>query len=78
MLHISVSDQAVWGHCTHYYLRYNYMFRLLNIAIFRLYMKPYKVDIQDLIWAVVDGNVRDVVGTRFGTCPGGRGRGMGA
>ena len=41
-------------------------------------MNPYKVDIQDLIWAVVDGDVRDVVGTRFGTCPGGRGRGMDA
>ena len=24
----------------HYYLRYNYMFRLLTIAIFRLYMNP--------------------------------------
>jgi len=24
----------------YYYLRYNYMFRLLTIAIFRLYMNP--------------------------------------
>jgi len=24
----------------HYYLRYNYMFRLLTMAIFRLYMNP--------------------------------------
>ena len=24
----------------HYYLRYNYMFRLLTIAIFRFYMNP--------------------------------------
>jgi len=24
----------------HYYLRYNYMFHLLTIAIFRLYMHP--------------------------------------
>jgi len=24
----------------HYYLRYNYMFRLLTIATFRLYMNP--------------------------------------
>ena len=24
----------------HYYLRYNYMFRLLAITIFRLYMNP--------------------------------------
>ena len=28
------------------------MFRLLMIAIFRLYMNPEKVVIQDLIWAV--------------------------
>ena len=27
----------------HYYLRYNYMFRLLTIATFRLYMNPKKV-----------------------------------
>jgi len=24
----------------HYYLRYNYMFQLLTVAIFRLYMNP--------------------------------------
>ena len=33
----------------HYYLKYDYMFRLLTIAIFRLYMNPYKVVIQDWI-----------------------------
>ena len=37
----------------HYYLRYNYMFRLLIIAIFRLYMNPYKVVIQDLTLIVL-------------------------
>ena len=32
-----------------YYLRYNYMFLLLKIAIFRLYANPYEVVIQDSI-----------------------------
>jgi hypothetical protein len=47
----------------HYYLRYNYMFRLMKIAIFRLYMNPKKVVIQDLIWAVYTGDVGDEVST---------------
>ena len=55
----------------HYYLRYNYMFRLLTIAIFRLYMDPWKVVIQDLIWAVYSGDVGDEGGTRSRTCHGG-------
>ena len=42
------------------------MFRLLMIAIFRLYMNPKKVVIQDLIWAVYSGDVGDEVGTRSG------------
>jgi len=46
------------------------MFRLLNIAIFRLYMNPYKGDIQDLIWAVYEW---DEVDTRSDMCHGGRG-----
>jgi len=54
----------------HYYLRYYYMFRLLKIALFKLYMNPYKVVIQDLIWVVYSG---DEVGTRTRTCHGGLG-----
>ena len=38
------------------------MFRLLTIAIFRLYVNPWKVVIQDLIWAVYSGDVGDEVG----------------
>ena len=53
------------------------MFRLLIIAIFRLYMNRYKVVIQDLIWAVYIGDVGDDVGTRSGTCHGGWGWGGG-
>jgi len=49
------------------------MFRLLTIAIFRLYMNPKKIVIQDLIWAVYSGDVQDEVGTRSGTCHGGWG-----
>ena len=49
----------------HYYLRYNYMFRLLTIAIFRFYMNPQKVVIQYLVWAVYSGDVRDEVGTMY-------------
>ena len=41
----------------HYYLRYNYMFRLLTIAIFRLYTNPWKVLVQHLIRAVYSGDV---------------------
>jgi hypothetical protein len=48
----------------HYYLRYNYMFLLLTIAVFRLYMNPQKVVIQDLIWVVYSGDVGDEVDTR--------------
>ena len=47
------------------------MFRLLTIAIFRLYVNPQKVVIQDLIWAVYSGDVGDEVGTRSRTCHGG-------
>jgi len=47
---------------------YNYMFLLLIIIIFRLYMDPYKVVTQDIIWAVYSGDVGDEVGTRSRTC----------
>ena len=46
------------------------MFRLLTIAIFRLYMNPWKVVIQDLMRAVYSW---DVGGTRSDTCHGGWG-----
>jgi len=49
------------------------MFRLLIIAIFRLYINPWKVVIQYLIWTVYSGDVGDEVGTRSGTCHGGWG-----
>ena len=57
----------------HYYLKYNYTFRLLTIAIFRLYKNPWNVVIQDLIWAVYSGDVGDELGTRSRTCHGGWG-----
>jgi hypothetical protein len=57
----------------HYYLMYNYMFRLLTIAVFRLYMNPQKVVIQDLIWAVYSGDVGDEVDTRSRRSHGGWG-----
>jgi len=40
------------------------MFRLLTLAIFRLFMNPQKVVIQDLILAVYSGDVADEVFTR--------------
>jgi len=49
--------------------------QLLIMAIFRLYMNPWKVVIQDSIWAVCSGDVGDEVGTRSGTCHGGWGVG---
>ena len=55
----------------HYYVRYNYMFHLFTIAIFRLYMHPQKVVIQDSIWAVYSRDVGDEVRTRSRTCHGG-------
>ena len=51
------------------------MFRLLIIAIFRLYMNPWKVVIQNLIRAVYSGDVGDEVSTRSSTCHGGWGGG---
>ena len=35
-----------------YYIRYNYVFRRLTMAIFRLYMK-YLAVIPDLLWGCV-------------------------
>jgi len=38
-----------------YYIRYNYMFRLLTMAIFRLYMKYLVSSYTGLSWAVYNG-----------------------
>jgi len=53
-----------------YYIRYNYMFRRLTMAIFRLYMK-YLVVIRDLIRNVYRGEVGGEVDTRSRMCHGG-------
>ena len=54
-----------------YYIRYNYMFRRLTMAIFRLYMKYLVSSYTRLIWAVFSGEVGGEVGTRSRTCHGG-------
>jgi len=38
-----------------YYIRYNYMFRLLTMAIFRFYMKYLVSSYTGLLWAVYSG-----------------------
>jgi len=43
-----------------YYIRYNYMFRGLTMAIFRLYMKYLVSSFTELIWAVYSGAVQEV------------------
>jgi len=40
------------GIYSNYYVRYNYMFRRLTMAIFRLYMKYLVSSYTVLIWAV--------------------------
>jgi len=47
-----------------YYTRYNYMFRRLTMAIFRLYIKYLVSSYTRLIWAVYSGEVGGEVGTR--------------
>jgi len=51
-----------------YYIRYNYMFRHLTMAIFRLYMKYFVRTFTGLIWAVYSGEVGGEVGTRSRVC----------
>ena len=43
-----------------YYIRYNYMFRRLTVAIFRLYMKYLVNGYTRLLWAVYIGTVQEV------------------
>jgi len=47
-----------------YYIRYNYMFRRLTMAIFRLYMKYLVSSYRRIIWAVYRGETGGEVGTR--------------
>ena len=48
-----------------YYIKINYMFRLLTMAIFRLRLKKKLVSsYARLMWAVYSGEVRGEVGTR--------------
>jgi len=51
-----------------YYIRYNYVFRRLTMAIFRLYMKYLLRSYTKLIWAVYMGRVGGEVGTRSLIC----------
>jgi len=43
-----------------YYIRYNYMFRHLTMANFRLYMKYLVSSYTGLLWAVCSGTVQEV------------------
>ena len=43
-----------------YYIRYNYVFRHLTMAIFRLYMKYLVNSYTGLLWAVYSGTVQEV------------------
>ena len=51
-----------------YCIRYNYMFWLLTMAIFRLYMKYLVRSYMRLIWVVNSGEVGGEVGTRSRMC----------
>jgi hypothetical protein len=48
-----------------YYIMYNYMFRCLSMAIFRLYMKYLVSSCTRLIWAVYSGEVGGEEGTEI-------------
>jgi len=48
-----------------YYIRYNYMFRRLTVATFRLYMKYLVSSYTRLILAVYSGEVGVEVGTNL-------------
>jgi hypothetical protein len=51
-----------------YYMKINYMFRPLTMAIFRLRMKNLVSSYTRHMWAVYSGEVRGEVGTRFRMC----------
>jgi len=51
-----------------YYIRYNYMFRRLTMAIFGMYIKYLVSSYTRLIWAVYSGEVGVEVGTRYRMC----------
>ena len=50
--------------CIIYCIMYNYMFRLLTLAIFRLYIKYLLSSYTELKWTVYRGEVGGEVGTR--------------
>ena len=52
-------------------IKYNFMFRRLAMAIFRLYMKYLVSSYMGLVWAVYSGKVGVEVGTRSRMCHGG-------
>ena len=54
--------------CRIYYIKYNYMFRHLIMAIFRLKMKNLASSYTRLMWAVYNREVRYEVGTRTRMC----------
>jgi len=51
-----------------YYIRYNYMFRRLTMAIFRLYTKYLVSSYTRLIWVVYIGTVQEVRWARDLVC----------
>jgi len=51
-----------------YYIRYNYMFRRLTMAIFRLNMKDLVSSYTVLLWAVYGGTVKEVRWARDLVC----------
>jgi len=51
-----------------YYKKYNYMFRHVTMAIFRLYMKYLVGSYAGLLWAVYSGTVQEVKWTRDLLC----------
>ena len=51
-----------------YYIKINYMFRPLTMAIFRLRLKNSVSSYTRLMWALYSGEVRGDVGTRSPMC----------
>jgi len=51
-----------------YYIKINYLFRPLKMAIFRLRLKNLVNSYTRHIWSVFSGEVRDEVGTRSRMC----------
>jgi len=56
--------------CRIYYIKHNYMLRLLTMVIFRLYMKYLVSSYTRLMWAVYSEEVTGEVGTKSRMCYG--------